>query len=334
MRKLLLITALAMALLPAAARADGFGILGGAASLDDPPYRYVAISPQTQPRLTVLERLDHRDATIDRWWYLHGNWYVPAVAYDGSAGGLSADGGSMVLTRSARAYPPKVTKLAVLDTRLFLRHPHRKADSPRHAITYLKLHGAFSFDAISPDGSRIYLIQNFYKGPRLTHYDVRALDATTGRLLPGRIVDPEEPEERMEGSPLTRLQSPDGRWAYTLYGAKTPFLHALDTVGGRAVCLDLPQLARDHRPVQLRMKLAAGGRRIVVSGTWARRGVSRTEPLLEVDTKTFEVSRPGAAPTATASDDGTDAAGVPWLALATAAAAFAVAIAWRRRAAG
>ena len=49
----------------------------------------------------------------------------------------------------------------------------------------------------------------------------------------------------MRGYPLTRVASPDGRWAYTLYdgGGKHPFVHALDTLEGRAVCIDLPAFA-------------------------------------------------------------------------------------------
>ena len=327
-KRLLLTTILALALLPASARADGFGILGGAASIDDPPYRYVSLVPATRPRLSVVERLDLRDTTVDRWWYLHGSWYMPAVAYDGIPSGRSADGGMLVLTSVPHSYPPRRTRFAVLDTRLFLRHPGKR-QRPHHAITYLTLPGAFSFDAISPDGSRAYLIQNFYSRRRLTHYDVRALDLVSGRLLPGRIVDPEEPEERMEGSPIARLQSPDGRWAYTLYAAKTPFLHALDTVRGRAVCVDLPRLAGQREPFQLTMALRGGGERITVSGHPVRRPRASAEPLVEIDTKSFAVTP--ADPQATASRQAGGAAGLPWLAIAAVGAAFAVGIVWRRR---
>jgi hypothetical protein len=328
-KRALLTTMLALALLPASARADGFGILGAAGSVDHGPYRYVSLVPATRPHLSVVERLDRRDTTVDRWWYLHGSWYLPAVAYDGSPGGLSADGGTLVLTSVPHAYPPRRTRFAVLDTRLFLRHPG-KGRRP-HAITYVTLPGAFSFDAISPNGSRAYLIQNFYSRRRLTHYDVRALDLASGRLLPGRIVDPKEPEERMEGSPIARLQSPRGRWAYTLYEAKTPFLHALDTVRGRAVCVDLPQLAGQREPFQLTMALGESGGRITVSGHPVRKAKAPAEPLVEIDTKTFAVSPAGA--TATASRQAGGAAGLPWLAIAAVAAAIAGAAAWRRKAA-
>jgi hypothetical protein len=281
---------LALALLPAQARADGLGITGGTGSFIDPPYRYVALSPHTRHSLTVVERIDLRDSTVDRWWYLHGGYYLPAVALDGSAGGISADG-VLVLSSSVRRYPPQRTRFAILDTRLFLSHPHRDPSAPPHAVTHVSLPGAYSFDAISPDGSRIYLIHSIFNGRRVSRYEVRALDADSGRLLPEPIVDPREPDERMQGSPVTRVSSRDAGWAYTLYtGSKERFLHVLDTVHGRAVCVDLPQLENLREPFQLRLRLTDDERTIVVYGR--DRKDSGTSPLLEIDTRSFEVRRP------------------------------------------
>jgi hypothetical protein len=291
---LLLVLAL-VALLPARASADGFGVVGAAASLEAPPYRYVALAPQARQPLTVVERLGLEDAKVDRWWYLRGSYYIPAVAYDGSAGGLAANGGTLVLTTMPRSYPPQRTRLAILDTRLFLRHPGRPGQRrPRHAITHLSLPGAFSFDAISPDGSLIYLIQDFFSHRRLTHYRVRALETASGRLLPQPIVDPDEPDERMQGSPVSRVSSPDGRWAYTLYaGGQEIFLHALDTVRARAVCVDLPGLEDLREPFLLRLRLADEGRRVVVYSRSRLKGDPPAGPLRSIDTRTFAVRRLG-----------------------------------------
>jgi hypothetical protein len=297
MRKTLLVIALLLsALAPATAEADGFGITGGAAHLDDPPYRYVALSPHTRQPLTVVERIDLRDATIDRWWYLRGSYYLPAVAYDGTAGGLTADG-KLVLSTLPRGFPPKRTGFAILDTRLFLSHPHRKPSSPRHAITRFSLPGAYSFDATSPDGSLIYLIHNFFdrRGQGrygwLGRYEVRVLDTASRRLRPEPIVDPDEPGERMQGSPVSRVSSADGRWAYTLYtGGEETFLHALDTVRGRAVCVDLPQLEDLREPFQLRLGLSEGGEEILVSSQDTKDAPN--SPLLRIDTDDFRVHEP------------------------------------------
>jgi hypothetical protein len=271
------------------------------------PYRYIAITTHTAPKLTVVERIDRRDGRVDRWWQLEGDNDVPAVDYNGTGGGLSADGKTLVLSRFAfdsPVYPPKTTRLAILDTDLRpQRHLRAGQQRPPSVFRSIELRGHFAFDAISPDGSTIYLIHHFpnLSGPSyLTHYEVRAYDVKSGRLLPEPIVDPDEPEERMEGLPLYRAMSPDGRWAYTLYdgNGKEPFIHALDTVDGRAACVDLPQLAdlprRFHYLLQL--QTTAGGRQLVV----LRRvpGPKPTRALLSVDTRSFEVHRPAALATA------------------------------------
>ncbi|HEX4669187.1 MAG TPA: hypothetical protein VH275_04330 [Solirubrobacterales bacterium] len=314
------------------ASGDGFGVTGSAAgvSVAGSPYRYVALSPSSAPRVTVVERIKRDGGKIDRWWYLPGNYYVPAVAYDGSGGGLSADGRTLVLTEFSRAYPPQRTRLAVLDTDVYLRHPRRPGQSrPAHAIRRLRLHGSFSFDAISPDGSTIYLIHNLLSRGRPSGYEVRALDSADGRLLPRPIVDPDEPDEQMQGLPITRANSGDGRWAYTLYDGNggVPFIHALDTVRGRAVCVDLPQLRDRRNAFLLRMRLADGGNEIEVFNSPTVQGAAPSPPLLSVDTKTFAVHKP--SPPATASSEGP-----AWLPIGIAAAILAAALIWilgRRR---
>jgi hypothetical protein len=280
---------LALALTPSAAAADGFGLLGAAAHLDDPPYRYIALAPHTRHPLTVVERIDLRDSTVDRWWYLRGSWYLPAVASDGSAAGF-ADG-KLVLTTSPRRYPPKRTGFAVLDTRLFLRH-RQTGDAPRHAFVRFNFRGGYGFDALSPDASTMYLIHNFFGGRRRGGYEVRALDTSTGRLLPHPIVDPSEPDERMQGSAVSRVASRDGRWAFTLYTGEETFLHALDTVRGRAVCVDLPQLddLGLREPFQLRLALSADGTEVLVHSRDTKDAPGET--LLAIDTASFEVREP------------------------------------------
>jgi hypothetical protein len=156
---------------------------------------------------------------------LSGNFVVPVVAYDGSASGLSSDGRTLVLTEPRVGFPQRHTTMVVLDTQTL--QPRRR----------LHLRGDFSLDAISPDGRSIYLIQ--YTAPtNPTQYRVRALDTATGRLLAHDIIDPHDRGEQMRGNPLTRTTSPDGRWAYTLYDAG--FIHALDTAGMTARCINLP----------------------------------------------------------------------------------------------
>src|SRR5204863_3995643 len=140
----------------------------------------------------------------------------------------------------------------------------------------VRLRGDFSFDAISPRGSLVYLIE--YISPTdPTSYRVRAYDLTSDRLLAKPVVDPREPGEKMGGSPLTRAMSTNGRWAYTLYdgAGKTPFVHALDTSTRSARCIDLDALAGTALS-RLRLHVDAAADTLTVS--------SGRRPVVVIDT--------------------------------------------------
>ena len=162
-----------------------------------------------------------------RVFRLPGSFALPAVAYDGLPAGLSADGRTLILVNPRTRFPRASTTLAVVDARrMRLRRQ-------------IRLRGDFSFDAISPGGRLLYLIQYLSKRD-ITDYAVRAYDMRAGRLFRQPIVDPSEPDEDMSGVPLSRVMDARGRWAYTLYsGHKHPFVHALDTERRTAVCIDL-----------------------------------------------------------------------------------------------
>lgn len=314
-RRLLALVSLALIGCFGATGAQAKGIIGVRAgtgvTMPGSAYRYLAISPNSTPRVTLVERIDKRDGHVDRWWQLRGEYNIPAVAYDGSASGLSGDGGTLVLSRSSltQGYPPKSTRLAILDIDRHLHHPN---GGPRHAFTYVDLPGDFSVDAISPDGATAYLIHHFRglagRATYLSRYEVRALDLESGRLRLEPIVDPREADERMEGLPITRTTSPDGRWAYTLYDGnlydndgKAPFLHALDTVAGEAVCVDLPQLANLPRHLYYLLQLRRSGGDLEI---WRRRpSPQRARMLLSIDTRSFAVQRPQALATASSGID-------------------------------
>ena len=126
---------------------------------------------------------------------------------------------------------------------------------------------------------------------------MRSYDLPTRRLLPDPIVDPNEPGEPMQGTPVTRAMSPDGRFAYTLYDrpAGIPFVHALDTADGRARCIDLTALA--HRPTSaMRLTVSADGAGLTV--------LDSGELAAEIDTMTYQARSAVTTKPATAQRDG------------------------------
>ena len=146
----------------------------------------------------------------------------------------------------------------------------------------IPLAGFFTLDAVSPDGQWAYLIQ--YESEDVLDYRVRALDTATGTLAGRDVVDPRSPGERMGGLPMTRAMSHDGRWAYTLYGGgEETFIHALDTVGRTAACIDLEMLPAGADLSRVRLRVRPG--RIEIR--------ERGRLLATVDTATFAVSEPG-----------------------------------------
>jgi hypothetical protein len=279
----------------------------------DSGVRYTALDV---PSGTLVQRISMADGSIHRTTFLRDRAVIPAVAYDGTPGGLSADGETLVLTKPAFRFPERKSSFTVVDTDRF------------RGIDTVTLDGTWTYDALSPDGRWFYLIE--YTSPRdVSEYEVRRYDLNRGRLDPEPIVDPDESSEEMYGSPMTRATSPDGRWAYTLYnGAHHPFIHALDTERGQAVCIDLDPGAVPPRRL-LRMSLDPSPDGSTLTVTDPKEG-----PVAIVDTKSFEVSQPAAEPPADERSE--DSRGAPWLvislgALGVSAVSLAV-IRWRRRA--
>jgi hypothetical protein len=270
----LLVLAAALAV-PAAARAAGGPVAPlfggpGVASLDGTP-RFVALDARGT---TIVESL-REDGGVRSWRSVRGRFGVATVAQDASATGLSLDGRTLVLEAPV-VYPYRRTRLAVLDARTL---------AVRRRVT---LPGWFALDGLSPSARRLYLTHYTHPLANLSRYEVRAYDVARGRLSPHPIVDPREPDEKMLGVPLTRTMSARGRWAYTLYdraNGDAPFVHALDTVRGRAFCVDLDGVAAAD-VVHLHLAAPQDGPVRVVHG-------ERTVAL--IDRRTFRVSRPAAA---------------------------------------
>ena len=103
----------------------------------------------------------------------------------------------------------------------------------------IELDGAFDFDALSPDGSILYVAEQI-PGSLVGRYQVRAVDTANGRLRDAVIVDKRNLDEQMAGYPIDQERRDDGM-VLTLYrGADYPFVHALSSTEAWAVCIDLP----------------------------------------------------------------------------------------------
>ncbi len=315
MRATLVVLALAAtaAVVPADARADGLPVVGvdaGPAGVETPAgdARYVALPAKGD---TLVLRVEQASGRVLASRFVPGRFTIPVVAYDGSASGLSADGKTLVLLRPRARFPRAETTFAVLDAeRLRLRET-------------ITLRGDFSFDALSPRGSWLYLVE-YLSARDPSRYLVRLYDLRAGRLLPDPIIDPREVGDVMRGFPITRAASPDGRWAYTLYDGAGghPFVHALDTGRRTALCIDLHGLAGYPNLSELRLQVGPGGETITV--------LDGPERLAIIDTRTFTVREP-AEEVVAAGGIPDERSALPWALLGALFGAVLLALATARR---
>jgi hypothetical protein len=254
---------------------------------------------------TVLEVVETKDGSVRNWVELPGSWGAPVVTYSQSgAEGLSADGKTLILGDVARSYPRTTSWFLMVNAKTL------------QIKRTIELKGDFAYDALSPDGKTLYLI-NHVDSTNSQRYVVRAYDLAAGRLVPGRIADRTQKSWVMQGYPMARTTSADGRWVYTLYQnpGGYPFVHALDTKRGVAHCIGLPWKGSQNGFYNLRLSLRSNDRTLAVHWLSGR-------PWLAVDTSTWKVAQ----------DHRT---GLPWLGIgAGCAAALAAAAAFlllRRR---
>jgi hypothetical protein len=260
MRRLALCLIVAAATLVVAPRTLAAGpsyvLQGGlGAATRDGAFHYVAVSDGA--RRTLLEKVEVANAQVNWWLPLKGSWATPTLGPAVVSGeGLSWDGRTLVLAASSGPFASP-SRFLLVDVRRL------------RVIRTITLEGAFSFDALSPDLSRLYLIQYTHaRTGNLSHYIVRGYDLHTNRLVPGRIADRTQRSWVMKGSPLTRTWSARGRWVYTLYTdpGGYPFVHALDTRRGVAHCIQLPwEEDRSQTPLyNLVLDVRDGGRTLAL----------------------------------------------------------------------
>jgi hypothetical protein len=220
--------------------------------------RMFTTAAHSHQTVVSLWRIGHKARRVT----VPGSFGFPTPTFDGTGEGLSHDGRTLVLAA------PGASRYVVLDARSL---------AVRRTV---QLQGQFSYDALSPTGRTLFLIQ--HATPTSNRYYVRAYDLAQGRLLQQVVFDTREKSSLMSGSPVTRATGPSGRWIYTLYVRPSGafFVHALDSVDRHAVCVDLP---RKVAPVAVwHTKLEwKPGRLAVVAGT---------KRLAVIDTKTLRLT--------------------------------------------
>jgi hypothetical protein len=230
--------------------------------------RYVTFA---QDGRTIVAAVLTRGGNVARFRWIRGSYGIPLVALDGSAEGLTRDGRTLVLAPATVAPLAAESRFALVDTRTL------------RVRRILTLKGAFAYDALSPDGKTLYLIELLGQSG---DYRVRAYDLAQSRLYRQSVVDKSEADELMVGTPLTRATSADGGWVYTLYTRpdKPPFVHALDARHRRAVCIDLPWQGSQDPLFQMRLKLNASGTKLVL-------GTRSGKAAVVIDTRTHRARR-------------------------------------------
>jgi hypothetical protein len=219
-----------------------FPIPDGAAS---PGFRRIATAT-TDGSSTAVRFLAGEGGEVREERRLDGTWQLPTIGVTKRKTGISADGSTVVLEQPHSA-SRETTNFAIVT-----------AGATKTRIVTFR--GDLSFDALSPDGAWLYVIDHRGGGV----YQVRKASTATGALDPNVIVDKRKLGEVMAGYAITQLTGRDG-WVYTLYqGPEGPFVHALHTGDGAAACIDLPQTDKavdtDATAAAWGLALAHGGR--------------------------------------------------------------------------
>jgi hypothetical protein len=205
--------------------------------------RYLAANSGAR---TELDALRASGATL-RSRTIAGSFGIPTMIMTNTPLGLFHDGRTFVLQSTANRRSTSFALVRSSDLRVRER---------------IALRGSYAFDAVSPNGRRLYLIE--HRSEDFQHYVVRAYDLRAHRLLPGRIADKTQASWVMQGWPSARVETRSGRWVYTLYSnpGGFPFVHALDTVEGVAHCVGIAW--RGSQDPLMHYRLAVRGGRLLV----------------------------------------------------------------------
>lgn len=158
-----------------------------------------------------------------------GSWPLP--------GGLSPNGHWLALQHDPTEREQTAYAGAGQWQSQFVVLPTAFGQPPRR----IDLAGNFTIDAVSDDGTSLYLIETVPNASVPDQYRVRRYDLAQSTLQPGAIVD-KTGTDVMSGTRHAAVPSRDGHWLFSLYvGARSgPFIHALNLTDRYARCIDVP----------------------------------------------------------------------------------------------
>lgn len=234
----------------------------GGAGLTSPDGTLRFVAERASLETTQLVARTVRGGTTTMSRALDGSFGIPMLRNGLPALGMFRDGSRFVLQSTQRA---PTTTLQII----------RTADLAVDRT--IELDGAFSFDALSPDGKKLYLIQ-YQSADDVERYVVRLYDLAGGALVAGRVADATQKSWVMRGFVATRTESRDGRWVYTLYAnpAGFPFVHALDTVNGTARCVGFAWKGQQAPLMGYRLAVKGGKLLVQRPGGSVYRSIDRT----------------------------------------------------------
>jgi hypothetical protein len=222
-RRLGLALAVALVLVPSAlAAAPSFMAVQGGSGVSSRDGSTLYIALNAAGKATTLQAQREADRSVVKSRSIDGAFGVPMLA-DSYADGIFRDGSAFVVQNVGYG---KRSEFRIVNTSDL---------TVRDSISF---DGTYSYDALSPNGKVMYLVQHT-SSDDITHYVVRAYDLESHTLRPGLIADKAQRGWVMQGFPAKRTATKDGRWVYTMYANPNgyPFVHALDTVNGVAHCV-------------------------------------------------------------------------------------------------
>ena len=226
---------------------------------------------------------------------IEGRWRLPTVGLDPVPAGRSIDGSTIALVEGAYDPSAGTSRFAIVEHHL-AGAVATAGDAPLRLARIVTLKGAFDYDALSPDGQILYVVEHLDSSAG-GHYQVRAIDVDTGVLRDGVVFDKANPDERMAGSPIAQLHQADGV-VLTLYrGPEHPFIHALSSKEAWAVCIDLPAGGADDAAAALDWGLTASADGSAVFAANASIGLAvEVDPVGLAVRRTASIGSTAAAP--------------------------------------